>query len=671
MKKIIFIILTVVLVLALGIIYYQIKIAKLPIERVIPEQAIFYVRVSGIEESLQEFKTTRLWWNIRDIDVQLLLEKSGLNQDEIAQFNIYKPEFFRTVSELLLNKFFGQELALALYPNKISTFEDPEALLDIASNIVLVTRLAPEAEFIEFVSKLLNKCGQKFQTKLEEYKGHQITIVKLTDKLSFAYVKIRDMLVVSLGKKLVIACLDVVAGDKSSLSKDKDYISTVSQFPRSSQTIAYGNLESFCSNLRRLINILPESEQIPAEQKVRLLESFDKIAGLKTLGISSVSGKISSNKVVLTFDKAEMDPAIARACSFKPQKNITINFAPKDIIIYQWSNCFDAKMSWDNFQQELSKRPKEFTPGPSPEDIITGIEEELGKSIESDIIPALSNEIGGFLSDINLDGPVPIPEIVFFVKTKDKSAIKSIIDTLTEKNNLSVQPEEYKDIRIKYILLPFGRSFQPGYCFLDEYLLISTRPKLLKESIDSYNDKSISLAANKDFQAIDFGLTEKNNAAFFLKTDVLLRKVRGVCEWGVSWLSLMSTTLEAYQQKAEQYLDNLRRDIQIEQLELKSLKDNLQLTKEEQEITNLQAKIKEKEEKINLAKKDLEEKEQELENMIQNSPVAKIDLSLVRLYLDDVVYPILDGLETNKAIGSRSIFSENTVEAQTFFKVEE
>ena len=112
----------------------------------------------------------------------------------------------------------------------------------------------------------------------------------------------------------------------------------------------------------------------------------------------------------MLFDKTKMDLTLARSYSFKPQKNSTIDFVPKDIIAYQWSNCFDAGLSWDNFKQQLSKTPQRFPQGVSPEEIIAGIEQGLGINIEYDIIPALGNETGGFLSGINLQGPVPVPE---------------------------------------------------------------------------------------------------------------------------------------------------------------------------------------------------------------------------------------------------------------------
>lgn len=676
--------LAIVLSLVLGaVVYYNVKIAKLPIEKILPEGAVVYVQISDIEKRLEEFKTTRLWRNIRDIDVEMLMEKSGSGQEQIKQYRNFKAKFFSSVAELVLHKYFGKEIAVAFYPSKISTF-DPNAVSEVASNIILVTRLKPEAEFIEFVSKLFNKFGKKVRITQEQYKGQEITIVELTDKLNIAYVKIRDLLVIGLDKKAAYACLDVVTKDRLPLCRDRDYVLTMSKLPKSAQTSAYVNLGSIFSNIRQLVNKIPENEQVTAKRKAEILKPFDKMAGFKTAGFVSVPGKISNDKTVLFFDKSRMDPFIAEIYSLKPQKNKSINFVPKNVIGYQWS-CFDARSTWSYYKGVLSEEFERVPQGPSFAEIIADLEKELGMGIENDVIPALGNEIGGFLSDINLSTPIPIPEVLLFVKINDKSTIENVMATLIKKNDLLVESEEYKNIYIKYIALPFGTSLQPGYCFLGDYLLISTGRKPLKESIDTLADKSMSLLANEDFKAINFGLTDKNNAVYFFKPDLFLHRIRGICEWGFGCVSLMSTQFKTSQQKAEQDLNDLRNDIQIKESELKSLKTKLQSIKNEveylqsqeldasyrqQELTGLEEKIKEKKEEINLANKDLEAKEKEW-HMFGESPMAKIDTSLVRLYLDKVVYPILEGLQYVKAVGSKTTFSENILETESFSKIEE
>ena len=105
--------------------------------------------------------------------------------------------------------------------------------------------------------------------------------------------------------------------------------------------------------------------------------------------------------------------------------------------------------------------------------------------------------------------------------------------------------------------------------------------------------------------------------------------------------------------------------------EIENLKSQeLDTSFQQGELTRLEGKIEEKQDEINISKKNLEEREKRL-MMINKSPMVKTDTSVVRLYLDKIVYPILEGLQTVKAAGSRTIFSENMLETQSFSKTEE
>lgn len=682
MKKITFVILAVILVLAIGI-YYKIKIAKLPIENILPEGAVAYVRISDVEKQIDEFKASKLWRNVSNIDVEMLLEKSGVSREQIEEYTNFKRKFSSSIAELVLNKYFGRDIALAFYSSKLN-LSDPNSVFEAASNIILVTRLKPEAEFIEFISKLFNKFGKKVKIKEEEYRGRKITVVELSDEFDIAYVKIQDLLVLGLGKKAAHACLDVFNKDKTSLSRDEDYLATMSRLPKPARVVAYGNLELLFSNIKEAIERIAEEKKLTVEQKAEILKPFSQLSGFKTLGFASVGGRISRSKTVFLFDKNMMEPVLAQTYSFKPQKNNTINFVPEDAIYYQWS-CFDTKLFWDSFKRALSEESKRPPQGPTFSEIVSNIEKELGISIERDIVAALGNEVGGFLSGIDLNGPIPIPEALLFVKVNNKSAIEKTINACIQKNDVPMQSEDYKGTKIEYIALPFGVGFQPAYCFLNDYLLVSLGRKPLKESIDTLADKSTSLLANEDFKAINFGLTDKNNAIYYLKCDALLKKVKGICEWGFGWVSLASAQAKAVQQNLEREIEWLEKDIKEKESELEVLQatlksrrneiENLQsqgldVTAQQQELARLEDNLRFKKGELNLTKKDLEEKEGSMD-ITSASPMAKVDAALIRLYLDKAIYPILEGIQTVKAVGSRSVLNENILELQSFTKTEE
>ncbi len=55
----------------------------------------------------------------------------------------------------------------------------------------------------------------------------------------------------------------------------------------------------------------------------------------------------------------------------------------------------------------------------------------------------------------------------------------------------------------------------------------------------------------------------------------------------------------------------------------------------------------------------------------RKSPIGNIDVSLVKLYLEKAVYPILDGLQSLRAVGSKTTYGENAIQTESFSRVVE
>ncbi|MEA3560522.1 MAG: hypothetical protein U9R31_01975, partial [Candidatus Omnitrophota bacterium] len=134
-----------------------------------------------------------------------------------------------------------------------------------------------------------------------------------------------------------------------------------------------------------------------------------------------------------------------------------------------------------------------------------------------------------------------------------------------------------------------------------------------------------------------------------------------------------------------QRLDSLKKDIQTKEQELKQLEANIRSLEEEisqlqvqsldtypkeQKLAVLEAETETKKEIIVFSEEKLKIEEQKLKDIIQRSRLSKIDFPLVKVYLNEVIYPVLDGLEENKALGIRSIFNQDVIEVELFSKSE-
>ena len=680
MKRPVVIVSALVLVLAAGIIY-QSMTAKLPVDKVLPGGAVAYIRVSDVEKQINDFKATRLWKNIKNIDIEMLMEKSGATKKDMEGYQDAKKWFSSAFGGSVMKELFGKEIAFAVYPGNIKEIT-PEAIREAASNIILVTRVRPEANFIEFVSKLINKAGKKADVSEETYKGRKITVINLGNNTDLAYTKIKDLLVVGMGKKAASSCIDVINKDKPSLSQDKDYAATMSKFPKNESVAAYINFGSFVSALRQ-----------PVAANPQMGKTLDKMLGLysgfKTAGYASFA-KTNELKTVFFYDKTKMIPLYAKLYSFAPRKNETIKFAPENVISYQWGT-FDFKSYWEYLRSEMEHptiqvgqagKAGQVDSSAIIKGLISGLESKTGMSIDNELVPALGDEVAFILTDINVEGLFPMPELVACFKVKDKATIDKALDSLLKGGEVSFQSEAYKGVDLKYIALPFGANLQPSYCYLGDYLLVSLGRKSIKQSIDSSKGAAKSLLDNEDFKAVNHGLTGESNAVYFLKADVLMQRAKSVCEWLYGWMGIVEKQAEKYKEMAKTRSDALAAGIAKDGTSLEESKTALSLLEKEIEGLKAQAadttakqaeadKMKDdiilKQNMLDKEKKDLEQ----VKAMASRGTAKKMDLPVVKLYLDNLVYPILDGFQSLKAVGSKITFGDNMTHSETFSKVAE
>ena len=304
----------------------------------------------------------------------------------------------------------------------------------------------------------------------------------------------------------------------------------------------------------------------------------------------------------------------------------------------------------DDILQGMAAGPKEGPHPFSPADLLRSLEAGLGLSIEKDIVPVLANEVGAFLSDIDLSGPFPVLKLTLFAKITDKAAVENIMDGLIKKGNLILNVEDHKGRPVKYVSLPLGTNFQPGYCFLEDYFLISLNRQSLEEAIDASENKSLSLLENEDFQSVDFGLREENNTVSFLDLDLLFTEIEEVCSWLATWFPLLSSGGD-----------------QARKVHMETLKERI--AEKEEELEKLKADAGVGERKISSLQKELDKEKEKLEEMIQQPP-KRIDAATVKFYLDEVVSPLLDGLKMYKATSSRSVIVDQAVEVTSYTRIE-
>ncbi len=675
MKKSAIIITVISVAVAAGVLF-SLASKPAPIESILPADAALFVKFSNVDRQVKEIKASRLYKNIEKIDVDMLLEKSGAKKEDIENFKAARTEMSSFITGLVLDKYFGKEISVAVYPVKSVEFT-PDALPRMLSNVTLVTRVKPEVNFIDFISKVLNKAGKKYELAEENYRNYKITVIKLDDKFNIAYVKIKDLLVVGVDRKAAMAACDISDKKLLSLAQDKNYIAAMSKLPKGADTIAYSNIGLAVGGIKELL--LSASRTFgtgqTAEQRQVFEAQIDKSTGIysgfKTFSYAKYPGKIVKERMAVNIDRSRLDPMFKGFYSVKARKDTALRFAPANALVYDW-NTFDWKSYWAYIKNDLSKDPGMNKQGLTFSDMVSGFEKQIGMSVEKDLIPALGDETGLVLTDINLDGMIPMPNIVLFAKVDKKPVFDKALSNLIPANvQSSLQTESYKGVDIKYLALPFGLAFQPAYGYVGDYFLISLGRESIKGSVDSYSGAGKSLFEDPDFKAVNNGLMEPSNKVSFIRTGALMQKVKGLCDWGFRWLSFMSEQQKKYKVMVDSQVNKLKEDIQATEEEVADLK----VKKEDPATTpeaaaKIDSDIKEREDMISMHREQIDQLL--VNNQQQNKgSLADLDMSLVRIYLENALYPVLDGMQSLKASGSRTIYAGDSIWTECFSEISE
>lgn len=681
-------ILVLVVVLMAGIgagIFWQMQKARFSIEGVLPQGALLYVQLRDVEQNLNEMASMPFWQAVRDIDYDLLEKKGALSPQQGLFIRRIEGWLSEVATNPLSKRLFGRDVALAVYP----PFQDMNALMrgteilnpkvveGLLSGIFLVTRVDPDVQFAELVSRLFNQHDANLSRGQLEYKGeiiHTITISNVGIK--FGVVRLKDLLVIGVGEEAARLSVDVFKRDRPALAQDPRFDRVRKTFLAPSDMTGFFDFETFLALLKgqadKLIGLAGEDAE-SAMAQAQWRDILARMAGFKTLGFSARVAPLMKFSNYLLFEPGELSAEYAPLYTCPPEENKTIRFIPKDVLGYEWSNCFQLDYYWGEIKKELARIE-------SPESKVKDLETRMGLSVEGDILPAFGDEIGGYLSDIQVGGLFPIPQFLLFAEVRNKLKTEQLLSRVKNQPLMMAQEENYKGVPLKYFALPLGEAVQPGYCFLGDYLLVATNRRLLKDSIDASGNDDMALSASPAFQEINFGLTDKNRTVQFARVAQVIEKAKGIVGWSSQWMTAQDLKAQAFKAGSEKPLEEVKAVIAAKEGELKEIRGQIILL--EDKIWNMETKGADagaQKAELDGLKKQLDvkkaeitaehERREELENILHDYEESAPDPALRQVYLDEVVYPVLEGLKSIRSYGLRATVDDGGFASSVFLKI--
>ncbi|MEA1900280.1 MAG: DUF3352 domain-containing protein [Thermodesulfobacteriota bacterium] len=524
MKKVIIFIVVLGLV-AIGTSYLlkpahkEVKPAKL-----LPADTLLMVELVNLEKSIDGFKSGILGQKLREIDLTGVMQNLEVPIKAIEEYEKTKSAVLSTLDSMLFKELFGQETVLAVLPPKIDHLT-PEGLKKALGSLVLISRPKSSAELVEFVSRILTK-NLKFQT--EVYAGYEIKSFELDYDITVHYSLADGLLVATLDRQAIKNCLDLKKNQQPSLDQNEYYQNLRSKLASSgTKTFVYNNTKKMYESILNISRLIIKEEKFSDME--RSLAAFN---ALKAIGYASYDdgSDLLQSKTLVMIDKKGLEPVYAKAYCSKPGENKTLQFVPDNTLVYYWANNMYLKSFWDIYfeNQYLNDEEKES--------MKTSLEKEIGVSFD-EVFQAFGNQFGLILTDINTGGLFPIPKLTFFVETANQDTAAKLMDSVTQKSGMVLQKEEFNDIKINYIMLPFGNDVQPAYAFFNGFCIVSINHQLIKDIISTYkNDDNIT--TDRDFLAVNKGLTDKNNNIMFVKFDQLIDKIKELVIFGRNMIVL-------------------------------------------------------------------------------------------------------------------------------------
>lgn len=697
MKKILAVIIVLILLIG-GVLFFVINkggislsgSAQYEIENVIPENPILYLEFKNIGKNIDKLSQTPFWKRMMAVDFDAMFSggQSGPQQQMIAQ--MVKKFFENPKENEIFNKFFSKDIAVVLYEPNLDlnalSQAGPEGAAqlvteELLSKVYFVTRLDAQAQLTEFITSAVGQLGENVSIEDEQYKDQEIKVVSIQGiPYKFVYARVKDLMIMSVGKFPVQQSIDASLGTVNSLAKDKNYLLARNKFIKNPEMKTFFNTEGFFSTIETKLAELPEMNGIgAADLKKQLEPTLSSIKGFKSANISTAWTDLIEIKLDIVFDMKTMNSALAKYyASCQNEGNQSVNFAPSNTLTYVWVNCLDLNYYWEETKKEMELAA---VPGqPSASEQIAQYEQMIGLRVEEDILPAFGDEMGGFIKDIHVDRNFPIPELLVYIKIKDQAKAERLLELLKNQPVVALQNENYNGVNLNYISLPIAEYVSPGYCFLNDYLLISVNKELLKGSVDASKNNATTLASNASFKILNKGLTDKNIGMQFYKVDEFAFKFASVLEWSNSWMVANDQKKEAFKDGAKLRLTQVQKQIEEEETALKeaeqSMKDIETKIKEMetagQDASAEKTRLQELNSNISGMRQDIEANVQEamsIEDTINAYSTGSGDTAQRKAYFDHVVVPLIDSFKTIEGIGVVSTMSSDALETKMFMKL--
>ncbi len=685
MKKTLIIVLTFLILASVGFAgYLFLQKTDDRLNTVLPEGAVATFEVHDFKKTLGQLSQSPLWKDFAQLDIDTLAKKRVVDDRLKSFYDIIVDFVENPSSQTYANMLLGHEFAIGLYPLKADPNSSAPLVADPLAGAVLVTRVEPDAQFIELIARLLQQPAKDVRIKKIKYGEHLLRVVNVnTMGVQVVYVRVKDLVLAGLSTRVVKNVLDVLDEDALSLSQDIHYTEASQSHMKDSDFAFYWHIYETFDLIKLGVQkyLMATDMDSPAAQE-RLDEFLQQFSGFNYFAFSVVWDMLTEMNAVMHFDQEELHPGVAsNYVTCQSGENKTLEFPPQESLVYYWNRCLDLGKKWDEMIDTLKKAGPKAS-GVDPTQQVKVIEQTLGLSMRDQVIPAFGNEIGGYVTDVNMEGMFPIPKFLFFIQVLDQEIVQAILDKLKTLPFFVLQTEDYDQTTINYLSLPLGSDVEPSFGFYKDFLMIAMNRQLMKSSIDAAKNGSSSLARQDSFRALKLNSKEESTDILFIDMDQVTSVVRDVVDYTLQWQEKENLKKNAFQKGSENRLKDAQDSVRKMMSGKKELNDKvLSLNKQikdlegtNQDATQAKADLADVYKAITALDVELtgaREQLIEIDGIVKEFKKNSRAINQKQMALEMFMYPLLESLQAIDSLGTRSFSQEGNIESKIFFKLKE
>jgi hypothetical protein len=218
----------------------------------------------------------------------------------------------------------------------------------------------------------------------------------------------------------------------------------------------------------------------------------------------------------------------------------------------------------------------------------------------------------------------------------------------------------------------------PGYAFLDDYLLVATSRQLLKRSIDAYNDSLRSIISDDMVGQLGLANGKKFHSVTLMKTAELSRRAQDFLGWVDKYLSGQVSMAAAYKQdgdnkkkELDEAIADKRAELVLAQKKLTQLKSASlsEVSPEDPAFVNGAIEnLSREEDSIRDDIVNYKEQKEDLSRLLDNYALGAQAAKLTMYNMENIVSPVLKSLESIDAQAVTVLFSDKILETEFLVK---